>query len=143
MIICRGTNDTHTRTDGQLFTSLFRDKLSLQGARILCHLFFGEVVALVNLPHTVEGFRFLRDDDIDGLAFFLLFCELAPKRDDVRRVGHPVVECFGCVCALLSHDFAPVDAEMIDDRFDCLVRIAEIFLVELFDVLLLVVRQWR
>ena len=31
MIICRGTNVT----DGQLFTSLFRDKLSLQGARIL------------------------------------------------------------------------------------------------------------
>ena len=30
MIICRGTNDTHT----QIFTSLFRDKLSPQGARI-------------------------------------------------------------------------------------------------------------
>ncbi len=30
MIIYRGTNDTN----GQLFTSLFRDKLSLQGARI-------------------------------------------------------------------------------------------------------------
>jgi hypothetical protein len=40
MIICRGTNDTDGRTDrrtnGQLFTSLFRDKLSLQGARICC-----------------------------------------------------------------------------------------------------------
>ena len=43
MIICRGTNDTDSRhrlttqthdTDSQLFTSLFRDKLSLQGARI-------------------------------------------------------------------------------------------------------------
>jgi len=34
MIICRGANDTDGRTDGQLFTSLFRDKLSLQGARI-------------------------------------------------------------------------------------------------------------
>ena len=33
MIICRGTNDTDGQTDGQLFTSLFRDKLSLQGAR--------------------------------------------------------------------------------------------------------------
>jgi hypothetical protein len=31
MIICRGTKDTDT----QLFTSLFRDKLSLQGARIV------------------------------------------------------------------------------------------------------------
>jgi hypothetical protein len=31
MIICRGTNG---HTNGQLFTSLFRDKLSLQGARI-------------------------------------------------------------------------------------------------------------
>ena len=31
MIICRGTNETN----GQLFTSLFRDKLSLQGARIV------------------------------------------------------------------------------------------------------------
>ncbi len=30
MIICRGTNVT----DGQLFTTLFRDKLSLQGACI-------------------------------------------------------------------------------------------------------------
>ena len=30
MIICRGTNET----DRHLFTSLFRDKLSLQGARI-------------------------------------------------------------------------------------------------------------
>ena len=30
MIICRGANDTDT----QIFTSLFRDKLSLQGARI-------------------------------------------------------------------------------------------------------------
>jgi hypothetical protein len=34
MIICRGTNDTDRQTEGQLFTSLFRDKLSLQGARI-------------------------------------------------------------------------------------------------------------
>ena len=30
MIICRGTNDTN----GQIFTSIFRDKLSLQGAHI-------------------------------------------------------------------------------------------------------------
>jgi hypothetical protein len=35
MIICRGTNDTDGRTNGQLFTSLFRDKLSLQGACIV------------------------------------------------------------------------------------------------------------
>ena len=34
MIICRGTNDTND-TNGQLFTSIFRDKLSLQGARII------------------------------------------------------------------------------------------------------------
>ena len=37
MIICRGTNETN----GQLFTSLFRDKLSLQGARtdnIVAHM---------------------------------------------------------------------------------------------------------
>jgi hypothetical protein len=31
MIICRGANDTN----GQLFTSIFRDKLSLKGARTL------------------------------------------------------------------------------------------------------------
>jgi hypothetical protein len=31
MIICRGANG---HTNGQIFTSLFRDKLSLQGARI-------------------------------------------------------------------------------------------------------------
>jgi len=34
MIICRKTNDTND-TNGQLFTSIFRDKLSLQGARII------------------------------------------------------------------------------------------------------------
>jgi hypothetical protein len=35
MIFCRGTNDTDRQTDTQIFTSLFRDKLSLQGARIV------------------------------------------------------------------------------------------------------------
>ncbi len=34
MIICRGTNDTNKQTNTQIFTSIFRDKLSLQGARI-------------------------------------------------------------------------------------------------------------
>jgi hypothetical protein len=37
MIICRGTNDTNTH----LFTSIFRDKLSLQGARISLTINFG------------------------------------------------------------------------------------------------------
>ncbi len=38
---------------------------------IFCHLFFGEIVALVHLPNKVEGFGLLGDDAIDGLAFFL------------------------------------------------------------------------
>jgi hypothetical protein len=37
---------------------------------IFCHLFFGEIVSLIHLPNK-EGFGFLGDDDIDGLAFFL------------------------------------------------------------------------
>ncbi len=38
---------------------------------IFCHLFFGEIVALVHFPKKVEGFGLLGDDDLDGLAFFL------------------------------------------------------------------------
>ncbi len=60
------------------------------------------------------------------------------ERDDVRRVGHPgMVERLGCVGALLHHDLAPVGAEMIDDGLDGLIRVAKIFFIEFFNVLLL------
>ena len=45
MIICRGTNETN----GQLFTSLFRDKLSLQGARITHNAITGSIMAFINM----------------------------------------------------------------------------------------------
>ncbi len=48
-----------------------------------------------------------------------------------------MVECLGCVGALLRHDLAPVGAEMIDDGLDGLICIAKIFFVEFFNVLLL------
>ncbi len=48
-----------------------------------------------------------------------------------------MVECLGCVGALLHHDLAPVGAEMIDDGLDGLIRVAKIFFVEFFKVLLL------
>ncbi len=48
-----------------------------------------------------------------------------------------MVECLGCVGALLSHDLAPVGAEMINDGLDGLIRVTKIFFVEFFNVLLL------
>jgi hypothetical protein len=72
MIICRGTNDTDT----QLFTSLFRDKLSLQGARITCLLFLRPTSTSFCLP-TLKYFLFTSADyklpfvmdDFDIIAF--------------------------------------------------------------------------
>ncbi len=37
---------------------------------VLGHLVFGVVVALVHLPNKVDGFGFVQDDDVDGLALF-------------------------------------------------------------------------
>jgi hypothetical protein len=50
---------------------------------VLGNLFFGVVVALVHLTNKVEGFGFFQDDDVNVLAFLLLFVELTAKVDDV------------------------------------------------------------
>jgi hypothetical protein len=50
---------------------------------VLGHLVFGVVVTLVHLPNEVEGFGFVQDDDVDGLALVLLFVKLTAKGDDV------------------------------------------------------------
>ncbi len=50
---------------------------------VLGHLFFGVVFALVHFPNKVEGFGFVRDDDVDVLALLLLFVKLMAKGDDV------------------------------------------------------------
>jgi hypothetical protein len=50
---------------------------------LLGHLFFGVVVALVHLPNKVEGFGFVRDDDVDVLALLMLFVMLTAGGDDV------------------------------------------------------------
>jgi hypothetical protein len=52
-------------------------------------LFFGVVVALVHLTNKVEGFGFVKDDDVDVLAYLLLFVELMAKGDDVGGRGDP------------------------------------------------------
>ncbi len=46
---------------------------------VLGNLVFGVVLALVHLPNDVEGFGFIRDDDVDGLALFLMFFKLTAK----------------------------------------------------------------
>jgi hypothetical protein len=102
-----------------------------------CQLLSGEVVALVNLSHKVEGFGLVGNDDANHLAFFLLFCELMAKCDDVCHVGDPcLVEGFDGVGALPHHDLASVDLEMVKDPFDGVVGIPEVLFIELFDALL-------
>ena len=61
MIICRGTNGhTHTHTDGQLFSSLFRDKLSLQGAHILPQVFLTlNLLRQLNVAPTVSVYAYI------------------------------------------------------------------------------------
>ena len=98
-----------------------------------CKLVFGEVVALAHLSHEVEGFGLVGDDDPNHVAFFLLFCELTAKRDDVCHVGDPrLVECISGVSALLCHD---IGLEMVKDTFDGVVGIPEVLFIELFNVL--------
>ncbi len=48
-----------------------------------------------------------------------------------------LVERFGCVRPFFCHYFAPFGAKMCEDRFDCLVGITRIVLVEFLDKLLL------
>jgi len=54
MLICRGTNETN----GQLFTSLFRDKLSLLGARTVDVGATKSAVRKVD-PHFYNGYQML------------------------------------------------------------------------------------
>ena len=79
----------------------------------------------------------VRDDDPNHLAFFLLFCELTAKRDDVFHVGDPrLVECFGGVSVLPCHDLAPVGLEMVKDTFDGVVGIPKVLFFNAVDNLL-------
>jgi hypothetical protein len=50
MIICRGTNDTDT----QLFTSLFRDKLSLPKELVYLKIFVRNIEAVVSGVSSIE-----------------------------------------------------------------------------------------
>ena len=105
---------------------------------VLGHLLLGEVVTLIHLSYEVEGFGFLGNDDIDRLASFLLFGELASKRDDVGHVGVGcpcLIEGFGGVGAFLCHNLAPVGSEMMENTFDGAVGVTKIFFVQFFDVL--------
>ncbi len=103
---------------------------------VLGHLLFGEVVTLIHFPDKVEGFCFIGNDDVDCLAFFLLLVELASERDDVGHVGHPcLIKCFGGLSAFPCHDLAPVGSEMVENTFDCVVGVTEVFFVEFFNVL--------
>ncbi len=74
------------------------------------------------MPDKVEGFGFVRNDDVDCLASFLLLGEFASKRDDVGHVGYPC----------LIEGFGGVSSEMVEDTFD---GVTKIFFVEFFDVL--------
>ncbi len=100
------------------------------------HLLLGEIVALIHLSDKVEGFGFIGNDDVDRLAFFLMFVGLVSERDDVGHVGHPcLIESFGGVRAFPYHDLAPVGLEMMEYTFDGAVGVTKIFFVEFFDVL--------
>jgi hypothetical protein len=80
---------------------------------VLGHLVLGVVVALVHLPNKVEGFGFIQDDDVDGLALLLLFVKLTAKGDDVGDCRDPcLIESFSSIGALFCHDLAPFCAEM-------------------------------
>ncbi len=52
------------------------------------------------------------------------------------HVGHPcLIEGFGGISAFPCHDLAPVGSEMVENTFDGVVGITEIFFVEFFDIL--------
>ncbi len=56
----------------------------------------------------MKCFGFIQVDDIDVLAYLLLFVKLTAKGDDVGGQGAPcLIECPSCVGALLRHDLAP------------------------------------
>ncbi len=80
---------------------------------VLGHLVFGVVVTLLHLPNKVEGFGFIQDDDIDGLALLLLFIKLTAKGDDVGGCRDPcLIETFSSTVALFCLDRAPFHAEV-------------------------------
>ncbi len=79
----------------------------------LGHLFLGVVLALVHLTNEVEGFGLFRDDDVDVLAFLLLFVELTAEGDDVGGEGDScLIKYLCCIGVLFYHDLAPVRAEV-------------------------------
>jgi hypothetical protein len=47
---------------------------------LLGHLAFGVVIALVHLPNKVKGFGYVRDDNVDGLALFVVVCQADGQR---------------------------------------------------------------
>jgi hypothetical protein len=52
---------------------------------ILDHLVFGVVVALVHLPNKVEGFGFVRDDDVDGLDWLgVMLVDFKSKKEVIH-----------------------------------------------------------
>ncbi len=84
----------------------------------------------------MEGFGFVRDDDIDVLALLLFFVKLRAKGDDVGGRGDPcLIECLSCVGALFCQDIAPFRVEVCEELFDGLICVAEVVFVEFFDVL--------
>jgi hypothetical protein len=106
------------------------------GLPLLGHWVFGVVVALVHLPNKVEGFGFIRDDDVDGLALFLLLVKLTAKGDDVGGQVDPcLIECLSSIGALFCHDLAPFRAEVCQEHFDGLICIAKVVFAEFSNVL--------
>jgi hypothetical protein len=80
---------------------------------VLGHLVFGVVVALVHLPDKVEGFGFVQDDYVDGLALLLLFVKLMAKGDYVGGQGDScLIECLSSIGVLFCHDLTPFCAEV-------------------------------
>ena len=97
---------------------------------------FALVVTLVHSPDKVECFGFVGDDEVDHLAFFLLFVELPTKCDDVGHVGYPcLIESFGGVSDFPCHGIAPVGSDMVEKTFDSVVGKPEKLFVEFFKIL--------
>jgi hypothetical protein len=62
-VVTRGIRDPRSR---QVFVP---DLVRVREDLILSHLLLSEIVTFVHLPHKVEGFGFVRYDDVDCLHF--------------------------------------------------------------------------
>ncbi len=60
------------------------------------HLLFREVVALVHLARKINVFGLVSNDNVDGLAFLFLFCQLAAECDDMCDRKHWWCPCAPC-----------------------------------------------